>query len=191
MLNHFDMTMHLYVIVQYCIVQHIIHFKIRIFQSLVYSRMILWYILNGYILEIFLEYMLEILNLGNCINTCNILGPFQGIQHQSLTHQSSILVSPHLCVLDLYFFLHALMSLTTSRVPSLATSSSKFICRSQTHHLCSILVCAWCVSDNSAHLRFFASRSVRLYFCLLHSIHLCYFSVCQGFSVLFFLRKMD
>ena len=52
--------------------------------STIYYRNILWYILDGYILEIFfgyvlelfLEYILRIFNFRTCTNTCNLLGPF-------------------------------------------------------------------------------------------------------------------
>ena len=135
--------------------------------------MILWYTLNGYIFQIFIEYILEIFNLTNCINTCNILGSFQGIQHQSLTHQFSILVSPHLCLLDLYFCLHALMR---SQHLDLVTSSSKFIYSSWPHHLCSVLVRTWCVRDKRSHVTILV-----LQFC--YNNHSCYDSCNECYSI--------
>ena len=78
----------------------------RIFKSLVYSRNVLWYILDEYILEIFLKYILEIFlryileifNLKTCINMCVHLDYNQGEQHK-LRSQTDAFSTPLLLFL--------------------------------------------------------------------------------------------
>ena len=135
--------------VQYCIVQHIVtHFQIGIFQLLVYSRNIVWYIIDEYILEIF--------NLGTCINICNLLDPFQGIQHQSLTHQSSILVPFYL----ISFFISIFMLLCCYQLLKFHTVSPIVCALSESAVGVSMTVGAFLIQ----HMPFFFFPNYTFYF---------------------------
>ena len=113
------------------------------------------------ILEYSPEYFLEYSNActsTHSINTCNLLGPYQQIQRQSLTHQSSLLISPYLVSL-IFIFVFMLSSCShlrkflTSSIPtfcvhSLVTSCYKFVAHPlYPHNLCFVPVRIWCVHD--------------------------------------------